>query len=145
MKRFYILLLIFTLTGCSSGTQDPAIGKVDLMKVSQWERKTNIEVSIENALNRANPQTHEKFSQVVNSTVKQSIEKEKQSLKALNIQHREVRKLVKLYEEILNLVPQMYAAFLSHHEKRATELQMRMNKLIQQTAQLEKQLAKQLL
>lgn len=145
MKLFSLLLFAFTLTACAGGTNDPAVGKSELIKLNRWEQNTNIESEIEAALNRTNPQTDERFNQVVKNTVKQRVEKEKQGLKALNLQHREVRKLAKLYEEMLNLTPQMYDAFLANNEKQSVMLQNQMNKLLQQTSLLEKQLKQRFL
>lgn len=146
MKRFFLSLYIATLlAGCAGGTTDPAIGKADLQKVSHWEQSADIAEGVAQALTKANPQTHESFSQVINNAVKQSVEKERQRLMALNVQHQDVRKLVKLYEEKLMAMPAMYQTLLSGNEKARIIVQNKLDRLTQQTAQLEQQLKKQLL
>ena len=135
-----ILFALFMLNACSSGNSDPRIGKAELTKLKRWEAQTNIDANIEIELNRRNPQTDESFMQIVNETVKRSVEKEKQQIRALKLEHREVRKIAQLYEEMLTITPELYQATLTSDKKRIVMLQAKIEQLNQQSVKLEKQI-----
>ena len=116
------------------------IGKAELTKLKRWEAQTNIDAYIEIELNRRNPQTDESFMQIVNETVKRSVEKEKQQIRALKLEHREVRKIAQLYEEMLTITPELYQATLTSDKKRVVMLQAKIEQLNQQSVKLEKQI-----
>ena len=135
-----ILFALFMLNACSSGNSHPRIGKAELTKLKRWEAQTNIDANIEIELNRRNPQTDESFMQIVNETVKRSVEKEKQQIRALKLEHREVRKIAQLYEEMLTITPELYQATLTSDKKRVVMLQAKIEQLNQQSVKLEKQI-----
>ena len=78
--------------------------------------------------------------QIVNETVKRSVEKEKQQIRALKLEHREVRKIAQLYEEMLTITPELYQATLTSDKKRVVMLQAKIEQLNQQSVKLEKQI-----